>query len=931
LTFAFCLLTCGEAALCILAFMKTRVLVSSGLLALPLLALAQPPQTAPAAPQIVFQKHTLPNGLQLILHVDRKLPVVHVNLWFHVGSKNERIGRSGFAHLFEHMMFEGSKNASQKYFTYAEKAGASQVDATTDWDFTNYFITVPSANLEHVLWLESDRVATLADAVSKERFDSQRDVVRNELRQEENQPYGRWLRLICENLYPHRHPYANDISGSHEDLLAATVDDVKDFFRTYYTPNNLSLAIAGDFDLAETKRLVGKYFGGIPAGPALDRPPRWIPVLDGERIIEVRDRVPQERTYFAWHSPACFDPGNAELGLASTILTDGLSSRLNKVLVYDQRLCSDVASIPMGREHASIFIIWATARPGASLAEIEAIVTGEIARLARDGPTLAELSRAKAKWEFAFISELERIGGKADMLNRYNTFLGDPNRFEADLARYRDPTVTEVRDMVARWLNTRNRLLVRFRPETSGREMQVALDRAQAPPLGTDRPFQAPQVRAGRLDNGLEVLLIERHDLPKVAVQLVTKAGAAADPPAKAGLAALTVETMRRGTQSRKALEIEEAMGELGSSIWAGISREFSNTGFGVLKRNLSPALAIFADVVRKPVFPGSEVDLEKKRRLDALSQESQSPDGIAGRVAWMLAFGRNHPYGTPVQGLPGTVEKLTREDFVQFYERHWKPGSSALIFAGDIAFEEAMALAKEAFGAWSGGARTPSSIPKPQPVGPGKVFLIDRQDAPQTMIVQLVGAPPRKSEEYFALRLADAIWGGAASARLSLNLREEKGYTYGVSSFPAFYSTASAWGAGGSVQTDKTKESVIEFLKELNFLAGEKPVTAEELALAKANRIRGYAQQFETLDRLAGQVAELWALGLPMSELQREPVELDRTPLAAVNAVARKYAVQKESTLLLVGDLAKITAPVREVVKGEIVVLDVEGNPVRR
>jgi zinc protease len=341
--------------------------------------------------------------------------------------------------------------------------------------------------------------------------------------------------------------------------------------------------------------------------------------------------------------------------------------------------------------------------------------------------------------------------------------------------------------------------------------------------------------------------------------------------------------------------------------------------------------MAIFADVVRHPVFPESEVNLEKKRRLDALSQESRDPEAIAWRVGNMLAFGRDHPYSTPNRGLPSTIERLTREDFVHFHQRYWKPASSALIFAGDLSFEEAQTLAEHAFGTWSGGARPPASIPKPQPVGSGKVFLVDRQDAPQTMIVQLVGAPSRKSAEYFALRLADAIWGGAISARLNLNLSSEKGYTYGVYSFPTFYSTAGVWRAQGTVQTDKTKESVVEFLKELNFLAGEKPPTAEELANAKANRVRGYAQQFATLDRVARQVTELWALGLSISELQREPLELERTPLAAVNAVARKYAAPKDSVLLLVGDLAKIAAAVREVVKGEIVVLDVEGNPARK
>jgi zinc protease len=546
--------------------MKGSPFLIAGLLVLPLLTLGQQPRSASAAPEIAFQKHTLPNGLQLILHVDRKLPVVHVNLWFHVGSKNERVGRSGFAHLFEHMMFEGSKNASQIWEIYAEKAGANLFDGDegggggTDWDRTSYQISVPSANLEYVLWLESDRVATLAEAISKERFEKQRDVVRNERREKlENIPYGWWRKLIFEDLYPYRHPYANDVIGTHEDLLAATLDDIKDFFRTFYTPNNLSLAVVGDFDPAEAKRLVEKYFGGIPAGPPLDRPPRWIPTLDGERVIEVRDRVQQERTYFVWHSPAWFDPGDAELELASTILTEGLSSRLNKNLVYEKRLCSEVSSFQRSREAASLFVVSATARSGSSLAAVEAIVGKEVARLARDGPTLAELNRAKAKWELGFISGLETLGGKADRLNQYNTYLGEPGKFEADLARHRSPTVVEVRNVVAQWLNTRNRLVVRFRPEISGREMGVALDRAQPPALGADRPFHAPEVRSGRLGNGLEVLVIEQHQLPKVAVYLVTRSGSADDPPGKAGLASLTAQTMRVGTRTRKTLEIEEA------------------------------------------------------------------------------------------------------------------------------------------------------------------------------------------------------------------------------------------------------------------------------------------------------------------------------------------------------------------------------------
>jgi zinc protease len=890
---------------------------------------------ANTVPKITFEKYTLSNGLQVILHVDRKLPVVHVNQWFHVGSKNERVGRSGFAHLFEHMMFQGSKNASGEYFSFVEAAGANLfeggVNGTTSWDRTNYFATVPSGNLENILWLESDRLATLTDALTIEKLNNQRDVVKNERRQGlENQPYGRWIKLLQENLYPSRHPYANDVIGSHEDLTAASVDDVKDFFKTFYTPNNMSLVIAGDFDPAEAKRLVEKYFGTIPAGPALDRPVKGVPKLDGEKIVEVNDRVPQERTYFAWHTPAFFDAGDAELDLVATILGDGLSARLNKVLVYDKQLASDVVSFQWGRQLTGAFVLWVTARPGASLQQIEQIVTDEIARLAQTGPTPAELARAKTKWEFGFVTGLERIGGfggKADRLNQYNTFLGDPNKFEADFARYRNATTESVRDTVAKWLNTRNRLLVRFHPETSGRESQLALDRAKQPPLGGDRPFMVPPVKTAKLENGMDIFVIERADLPKVAVRFVTKAGSVHNPTGKEGLADLTVETMKRGTRTRNALQVEDTLGDLGTAIFGGANRESSEISFEVLKRNLTPALTVFADVVRNPAFPADEVEREKKKRLDALAQDAEDPNAIAQTVGQQLAFGPDHPYGRPGKGFPSTVRQLNREDFARFHEANWKPGSSALIFAGDITLDEAKALAQQNFGNWSGGAAPTVQIPQPKPAGPGKVYLIDRQDAAQTVVMQILPGARRKTDDYYAISLADAVWGGGFGTRLNLNLREDKGYSYGVFSFPTFFSEYGMWQSSGGVQTNKTKESVTEFVKELKFLAGEKPITEKELLNAKANRIRGYAQQFESLGRLADQVATLWSYGLPMSELQQETTELERATLASVNTAAKKYAVPNSTMLLLVGDRSKIEAGVRELKLGDVVILDAEGK----
>ncbi len=899
---------------------------------------AAPARGGAAAPTVPFEKFVLGNGLQVILHVDRKLPIVHVNEWFHVGSKNEKPGRTGFAHLFEHEMFEGSKDAPGKYFGRAERAGANLfeggVNGTTNNDRTNYFITVPSGSLEYVLWLESDRLATLGDYLTQQNLDAQRAVVKNERRQGlENRPYGRAFKLIVENLFPAGHPYSWPVIGSHEDLTAASLEDVQDFFRTYYTPNNLSLVIAGDFDPAAAKELVRKYFGNIPAGPPLDRPGLFIPALSGEKVVEATDRVPQERVYMVWPSAPFYAPGDAELDLTSLILTDGLASRLQKVLVYEKQLCTDVNAFQQSMEISSFYAVVATARPGASLVEIEKIVTAEIARLGRQGPTAAELARAQTKWEYNFVSGLERIGGfggKADLLNSYNTFLGDPGKFEFDQARYKKATTQDVRKAVERWLDTNDRLIVRFHPEKSGRADETALDRSKEPPLGADTPFHAPQVLSGRLANGLEVFVVERRELPKVAVTLVTRAGSVSDPPGKEGTASLTAETMRLGTKTRKALDIETALGDLGATLQAEAQRESARIGFEILRRHLDAGLGILADVVLNPTFPESEVAREKKRRSDDLEQESRDGTGLARRIRPMLVFGREHPYGRPARGLPDSVQAIRREDLVAFRQARWKPGGSAIVFVGDVTLAEAEALARKAFGGWTGGAPEAVVIPPPSPAPAGRIYLVDRQDAAQTVVSQLLPAPRRDSPDYFALELADGVWGGSASSRLDMNLREDKGYSYGVFSALVLFREAGEWLATGGVQTNKTKESVAEFDKELKAIAGPRPITPEEFEAQKARIIRGYAQQFEAFSRIAGQIADLWTEGLPMTELQRDYDEASKVTLEAAGAAAVKYARPEKASILLVGDRAKIEPGLRDLGLGEIVLLDAEGKPVR-
>jgi zinc protease len=436
-------------------------------------------------------------------------------------------------------------------------------------------------------------------------------------------------------------------------------------------------------------------------------------------------------------------------------------------------------------------------------------------------------------------------------------------------------------------------------------------------------------VQTAKLANGLELLVVERHELPKVAVTLVTRAGAAADPAAKDGTAHLAMQVIDRGTAKRDALKLEEELGNLGTSLQTFAGREYSTLSLDLLASSLPQAMDVLADVAQWPQFPEAEVARERQLQLDALGQENRNANGLASRIRPMLIFGPDHPYGRPARGLPSTMASITRDDLVRYHSDWWKPGSSALVFVGDITLEQARQLAEQHFGGWSGGAAPAVPVPEPQPAASGRIYLVDRPDAAQTVVVQSLRGVDRKHEDYYALMLADAVWGGGGFGnRLNLNLREDKGYAYGASSFQLPYNHGALWAAQAGVQTDKTKESVVEFLKELDGIHGERPVTEQELADAKLNRIRGYSQQFETASRIAFELGTLWQLGLPPSELERDPRETAAATLAAVNAAARKYAVPEQSVLLLIGDRAKIEGGLRELGAGEIVLLDVEGKP---
>lgn len=887
----------------------------------------------PSLPRVPFEKHVLQNGLQLILHVNKKLPLVHVNLAYHVGSKNEQPGRTGFAHLFEHLMLQGSKNAPEDYFTLMARAGAKggrDSNGSTGSDLTNYWATAPSGSLEYLLWLQSDLLATLPEAITQAKLDNQRAVVRNELRQRfENTPYGRLWQVLPGTLFPAAHPYSWPIVGSHRDLQAASLEDVKAFFRRHYAPNNLSLVVAGDFDPAEARRWVEKYFGSIAPGPALTRQRTDVPRLDSETVVEIEDRVSLERVVLAWPTPEIGAPDEPAMTLLTSILSEGLSSRLQKALIYEKQLCTEVSAFYDTGEVASMFLIDASVRPGASLLDVERAITAELTFLAQSGPTAAELQRARTRTLTSLTSSMQSIGvgGIPTLLNYYNVYFGDPGKLTWDLERLTSVTPQQVRSAAEKWL-TKHRAVLRFHPVTATQAKLAAPDRSKSPALAPDTPFHVPHVATSKLSNGLELFVVERHELPLVSAELLSRAGSVLDPRGKQGLAKLVAQTMSRGTRSRNALAIEGAFGDLGTTLTTSVELEHVQHALEVQKENLPRALDLVADIVRNPSFPGGELERERKLQLDELDAVEDDASMLARQLRRVFSFGPDHPYGRPVLGDRASIAGLTAADALAFHSSAWRPNTSALVLVGDITLAEAVKLAQASFGGWTGVGATPAEIPAPRPLAPGKLVIVDKPGAEQTVVVQLYAAPQQKNADYYPLRLASEVLGTGVSGRLYANLRQDKGFSYGVGSYVSALSGAISWHALGSVQTDATAPSITEFVKEQRGLAGAMPIEAKELENARLGVLRNYAADFDQNLSVANRIRDLWSRRWPIDELAQEQAALQRATLKDVQAAAKQYAVPTEASFLLIGDRSKIEAKLRALKVAEVIIVDAQGRP---
>ena len=888
-------------------------------------------------PELKFEKITLSNGLDVILHEDHSTPMVSVNLWYHVGSKNEKRGRTGFAHLFEHLMFEGSENAPEGMFDkWLESVGGDNNGSTSE-DRTNYWENVPSNALELALFLEADRMANLLPAVTQKKLDGQRDVVKNEKRQTvDNQPYGLVGELQVEYLYPDDHPYSHSVIGSMDDLTAASVEDVHEFFKTYYTPNNASLSIAGDINPEETKKLVEKYFGSIPPGPPVARLERWVPELETSIEVDMKDKVSLPRIYMSWHSPAYYDEGDGELDILASILTGGKNSRLYKSLVYDKQIAQDVTSYQSSGEIAGNFNIIATAKQGHSLSELQGAIDEIMKKLISEGPDQKEVQTAINSWESAFVRRIQSIGGfggKADLLNKYNVYRGTPDYIEKDMGRYLNATPESVREIAAKYLDPGKRLIIRVEPEGDLKAAEdVKIDWTKRPETGEAPELTLPEFEERTLSNGLKVVIAEHHELPLVQFNLQIEAGWANDPSGKPGVSSLMSDLQDEGTKNRSALEIAQDLKEIGAGLGSSSSFDGSSVTLNTLKKQLDKALEIYADVIINPTFPDEELARKKQQYLGRIMQEKRQPFTVSIKNFMKILYGSDHPYGQPYTGT-GTeesIEKISRGDLEKFYKKWILPNNARLIVAGDITADEIIPKLEKALKDWEKGAAPETNVPATDKLDNSLVYIIDNPGAAQSAIVIGHQGALRNAPDYYQTSVMNTILGGKFTSRLNSNLREDKGYTYGAGSFFMYMKGVGPFMAYSQVQSEYTKESLVEFVKELNGLAGDLPVGDEELRDTKNYITLRFPREFETISQIAGKISNIYTYNLPEDYYASYVSKIEDVTADEIAEAAEKYIRPDKMLYVIVGDAKSIEAGVRELNLGEVHVIDLDGNPVK-
>ncbi len=884
--------------------------------------------TLASAQKLPFEKYKLDNGMTVILHVDHSLPNVTINTWYRVGARNEPPGRSGFAHLFEHLMFMGTRRVPGNAFDVVMETGGGWNNASTNLDRTNYFSSGPSDLLPTLLWLDADRLDEMGRTMTKEKLDKQVDVVRNEIRENvENTPYGRAYEGSFSLLFPQGHPYHNGVYGTHADLTSATVQDVKDFFSTFYVPSNASLVIAGDFDPAEIKPLVAKMFGTLPAGAAPT--PRAVadPQVEGVVRSTMLDRVEVPRLAMSWISPGGFAPGDAELMLAGQVLTEGQNSRLYQRLVLQEPLAVSVSAEQENSRLNSIFRLSVEVKPDADMERVEAIVDEEIRKLQESGPTEDELRQRQATAEHELLTSLQSVAARADKLNEYEFYLGTPDGLEKDLSRFRGATAQGVAQWTKRVLDLSHRLIIRVLPDavepgTSARESRPAAARP--------RPFAPPAPETFKLQSGITVNFWPMPDLPLVTARMTFLPGGPLDLPKEAGAAVLMATMLTEGAGARDSGAFSAALQQLGATMSAHADREAVTVGLSSLARNFDKAAELWADAVLRPRFAEDTWKVVHANHVQELEQDREEPTTVALKVATRALYGDESRWAWPTAGLVATVGPLTLDRIKARHAELVHPSLATIFISGSLTTDELKPILEKAFGGWTSAATAASRVTDDPKVPPTqRMLFVDRPNAVQTVIRFASRAVPFADPGRVPMRLLNVALGGSFTSRLNQNLRERNGYTYGARSSFEFNRTLGAFTAGAAVRAEATGAALKEFLAEFaKIRAGD--LSDDEVTKARRMMKTEFVQGLDSMEGRLGFASELLRVEAPWATISKDVETSESVTAAQVNKLAKDALALERGVLVLVGDKKLILEQTKDLGLPAPVEVDADGAPVK-
>ena len=910
---------------------------------------------------IPYEQFTLPNGLRVVVHEDRKAPVVAVSVWYHVGSKDEPAGRTGFAHLFEHLMFNGSENAPGDFFEPLQQIGATDYNGTTWFDRTNYFQTVPTPALERMLFLESDRMGHLLGAVTQENLTNQIGVVQNEKRQGDNQPYGLVQYKQLEALFPPGHPYRHSTIGSMADLSAASLEDVKNWFRQRYGPNNAVLVLAGDIDVPTARRLVTKYFGDIPRGAEVKPAEADVPTLAAPKTEVMHDRVATTRLHRMWAVPGLTHADLVPLDVAASVLGGLSSSRLDNALVRNEKIAVGVSASVQPFERVSLFRVTADVKPGVDAALVSKRLDEIIADFIRTGPTADEVRRVATSEVAGRIAGLESVGGfggKAVALAEGALYARDPEFYKKQLMAVASVTPKRVQATAQKWLSrpvyaltvapgerepyeeakaaaasggalypayyrapgADERPLAPKPPQAIAAEASqgagaaargAGVDRSKMPPVGEISNLDFPDIERSRLSNGMEVIYARRTAVPVTRVAATFDAGNAADPKNKLGTQALTLALLDEGTRTRNSVQIAEEQERLGADISVGASMDRTSVTLSALTPNLAPSLDLMADIVRNPAFDPAEVERIRGEQLARISSELTQPQAIAMRALPPLLYGQAHPYGVPFTGSgdPKAVAQVSRDDLIAFHQAWLRPENGKIFVVSDRPLAEVQPLLERSFGNWTPPATPRGTKNLAAPTAPAKprIVLIDRPQSPQSVILGGMLLPYRGADPIEPLAAANDVLGGTFLSRMNMDLRETKGWSYGVNGRINRLAGTVPYIVSAPVQANQTGPSITALMANMNEFLKTKGITEAERERTINNRTRGLAGNFETSDDVLSALQSIDLYGWPEDYYETLAERYRGMTVAQLDQEARKAIDPSKILWVVVGDAKQV------------------------